>query len=441
MNFAHTHGLSARFIYRVIRKRAPLFAVVFALLFTIIAVAQYLFVRHGVYKSAQHQSRQWADQVADEIGYKGKWDLSAYRQSADVRAPSTLVFTSDGIVIETKGFIPGLIGQVRLLDNSVFDGPKTVNVADTGETWRQLAVKLAGGFVVLGILNFRDINAPDDLLKNTARKFGSTIEEALKVRTGQTSAEVDYAIIDNSGKLLFAAEGLPLKVNPDSVAGLANSRGLIRRGDKLYLLFSRSIVDSRGNAAGTIVIPRDVSGEERVIRQQIVFNALTASVSWLAALLVVVLYLAVEDWQHRPQPASLEEALKDGESQSIEFKGGHADVPLQRVIAAFANTNSGTIFLGVDDSGAVVGIDGDSPKKKDEALQRIRNITTQAIKPAISVSVDFILHQGRTLMRIFVPRGEQPLYFVEHEIYVREQSASMKATPEQVERILAKFYG
>jgi ATP-dependent DNA helicase RecG len=150
--------------------------------------------------------------------------------------------------------------------------------------------------------------------------------------------------------------------------------------------------------------------------------------------------LAIEEWRHRPQAISLETALINGESQTTEFKEGHADVPLQRAIAAFANTNCGTIFLGVNNNAEVVGISCDTPKEKDEELQRIRNITTQKIKPAISVRVDFITHQGKTVSRIFVPRGEQPLYFLDHEIFVREQTSSMKATPEQVEGILSKFY-
>jgi ATP-dependent DNA helicase RecG len=116
-------------------------------------------------------------------------------------------------------------------------------------------------------------------------------------------------------------------------------------------------------------------------------------------------------------------------------------VPLQRSIAAFANTNSGTIFLGMNNRAEVVGIDCDTAQKKDEELLRIRNITTQKIKPTISVHVDFVVHQGKTVARIFVPRGEQPLYFLDHEIFVREQTSSMKATPEQVEKILAIFYG
>lgn len=441
MNSATTDNFSTKFIYRVIRKRAPMFAVVFALLFSIIAVAQYLFVRHGVYKSAELQSQQWADQVATEIAYKDKWDLMAYRRSEDIEAPHIFTFTSDGIVVDTSGFIPGLIGRAKLLDDSIFTEPKTIKVAETGETWREFAVKVKGGIVALGIWNPQDVNAPDEILKSAAHEFGSTIEDAVKVRTRQTSAQVDYAIIDDSGNLRFEADWFPLKAEPGSISELAKSPGLIQRGGKSYLLVSKSILDSRGNDVGTIIIPKEVTGEEHVIRQHIVFNAMATLASWLAALVVVIVFLAVEDWRHRPQASSLEDALKNGESQSVEFKEGHADVPLQRAIAAFANTNSGTIFLGVNNNAEVVGIDCETPQKKDGELLRIRNITTQAIKPAISVHVDFILRQGKTVARIFIPRGEQPLYFLSHEIYVREQTASMKATPEQVEGILTKFYG
>ena len=441
MNPPATDGFSAKFIYRVIRRRAPMFAVVFALLFSIIAVAQYLFVRHGVYKSAELQSQQWADQVATEIAYKDKWDLMAYRRSEDIEAPHIFTFTSDGIVVDTSGFIPGLIGQAKLLDDSIFTEPKTIKVAETGETWREFAVKIKGGIVALGIWNPQDVNAPDEILKSAAHEFGSTIEDAVKVRTRQTSAQLDYAIIDDSGNLRFEADWFPLRVEPSSISELAKSRGLIKRNGKSYLLVSKSILDSRGNDVGTIIIPKEVTGEEHVIRQHIVFNAMATLASWLAALVVVIVFLAVEDWRHRPQAVSLEDALKNGESQFVEFKRGLPDKTLAMAIAAFANTNSGTIFLGVDNDCQVVGIDCDSPTRKDEELKRLRQITAEKIKPAISATADFITYQGKVVLRIFVPRSEQLLCFVDHEIYVRDQSASMKATPEQVERIVAKFYG
>src|SRR5260370_1354931 len=92
--------------------------------------------------------------------------------------------------------------------------------------------------------------------------------------------------------------------------------------------------------------PSKHGSQVRVIHQHILFNAITSLASWLTALLVVLLYLAVDDWKTRPRPATLEDALRGGESQTIEFKAGRPDVPLKKAIAGFANTNSGTIFIG-----------------------------------------------------------------------------------------------
>src|SRR5947208_3416272 len=93
--------MTLRFVYRVIRRRIPLFASAFALLFTIIACVQFWVIRHAVYKSAEQQAGLWADQVAEQLAYKDKWELKEYRRSSDIQAPSVYVFTADGTVIET----------------------------------------------------------------------------------------------------------------------------------------------------------------------------------------------------------------------------------------------------------------------------------------------------------------------------------------------------
>ena len=279
MDSGATDAFSAKFIHRVVRNRAPMFAVAFALLFTIIAVAQYLFVRHGVYRSAELQLLQAADQIAAEIAFKDKWDLTAHRQSADIQALHIFVVTSEGVVVETSGFIPGLIGPVRPLDESIFTQPKTVKVLETGETWREYAVRVRGGVVALGILNPQDVSAPDAFLTNAAREFGSTIEDAAKVRTRQIPSQVDYAVVDDSGNLLFEADWFPLKLEPSSLSQFRDLRGLVERGGKSYLVVSKSITDSHGNTVGTILIPKEVTGEVHVIRQHILFNAIATLAS------------------------------------------------------------------------------------------------------------------------------------------------------------------
>ena len=57
----------------------------------------------------------------------------------------------------------------------------------------------------------------------------------------------------------------------------------------------------------------------------------------------------------------LELALLEGEGLKVEFKERLSN--LDREIVAFANTAGGVIYLGVEDSGKIIGIDIDNQLK------------------------------------------------------------------------------
>lgn len=57
-------------------------------------------------------------------------------------------------------------------------------------------------------------------------------------------------------------------------------------------------------------------------------------------------------------PEEIENLIKQGESQNIEFKDS---LSLKReigeTVSAFSNTNGGTILIGVSDFGEIIGIE------------------------------------------------------------------------------------
>jgi len=122
--------------------------------------------------------------------------------------------------------------------------------------------------------------------------------------------------------------------------------------------------------------------------------------------------------------------LAEGESQRVEFKEKIPDTArdLAAVIASFATSNTGTIYIGVDDSGGIVGLDGlDNTKGRDEFQQRILGIS-RTIEPAVRVSIDFFKKNSKNVVRIIVPKGSEPIYYVGSIPYLRDLSASRKAT-------------
>src|SRR5262249_42963430 len=144
---------------------------------------------------------------------------------------------------------------------------------------------------------------------------------------------------------------------------------------------------------------------------------------------------------------TLEEALQQGEGQNIEFKRGVSDAveifgknddQLAESIAAFANTNDGVIFLGVDDWGKVKGLPLDF-KQRDLLEQKIRQLVRNRIKPIPPVQITFEEVRGFIIAKIVVARGEAPVYMMDGRIYIRSGSSDVQAQPEDVQRLIAEY--
>lgn len=142
---------------------------------------------------------------------------------------------------------------------------------------------------------------------------------------------------------------------------------------------------------------------------------------------------------------SVDEALRLGEGLSIEFKrslqfdnSASVEQVLQTLVA-FANTKGGIILIGVDDEAKVKGITLEGPKQRDVFSSRIHTIVRQRVRPTPSIQVEYIEIRGFNVCRILVPRGDNPLHFLDGVIYVRYGASGIKAQPEIVKRILTEW--
>lgn len=90
--------------------------------------------------------------------------------------------------------------------------------------------------------------------------------------------------------------------------------------------------------------------------------------------------------------------IRNGENEKVEFKE-RVTSSIHREISAMANSQGGTILIGVKDSGEIVGT---KPKK---ALEMVSS-SIQSILPPPMVSFDRCVLDGRTVMIMNVERGE-----------------------------------
>lgn len=123
------------------------------------------------------------------------------------------------------------------------------------------------------------------------------------------------------------------------------------------------------------------------------------------------------------------------ESENIEFKLLMTDEIYKDVIA-FANTDGGVIYVGIDNNGNVVGLDD-----IDDSYTRITNGIHDAIQPDITMFIKYILQANRVI-RIEVGEGSYKPYYLKSKgikpagVFIRQGASSAQASPEQIRQMI-----
>lgn len=131
------------------------------------------------------------------------------------------------------------------------------------------------------------------------------------------------------------------------------------------------------------------------------------------------------------------------ESETIELK--EIITPdIKKEVIAFANCGGGTLYVGVTDSGEVVGVDN-----SDETLQQLGNMIRDAIKPDITMFIhyDILEQEGRRIISVSVQRGTNRPYYLAKKglrpegVYVRQGTSSVPATDMAIRQMIKETDG
>lgn len=128
------------------------------------------------------------------------------------------------------------------------------------------------------------------------------------------------------------------------------------------------------------------------------------------------------------------------ESERTEYKSHLVDDIYKEVIA-FANTDGGVIYIGIDDHGNVTGIDN-----VDETYTRLTNGIRDAIAPDVTMFVRYVLQESKVI-QIEVGEGSYKPYYLKSKgmkpsgVYVRQGASSVPASPEQIRRMIKESDG
>ncbi|HSB90341.1 MAG TPA: RNA-binding domain-containing protein [Anaerolineales bacterium] len=137
----------------------------------------------------------------------------------------------------------------------------------------------------------------------------------------------------------------------------------------------------------------------------------------------------------------LHQAREEGPSINQDFhetmaqRGGKLYAVISD-ICAFANTNGGTLYIGLeaDPSKPVTGVPNAAA-----AVQALEKEIRSRISPPLACQVDTQETKGKTVLRVLVPRGEDPPYAVDdNKIYVRDEAETGLAVRDEMVELVRR---
>lgn len=135
--------------------------------------------------------------------------------------------------------------------------------------------------------------------------------------------------------------------------------------------------------------------------------------------------------------------MKFKESETVELKLIVTDV-IKKEIFAFANSEGGTIFIGVSDDGEVVGIED-----SDKSGLQVSSMVHDNIKPDLSMFVSYrtLNFDGKEVLSIDVERGTNRPYYLANKglrpegVYIRHGFSSIPASDSTIRNMIKETDG
>jgi len=121
--------------------------------------------------------------------------------------------------------------------------------------------------------------------------------------------------------------------------------------------------------------------------------------------------------------------------ESVTVRGGKLYEVLADV-CAFANTNGGTLYLGVSDD--LKKPTGGIPEP-EQTIKQIEKEIGNRISPPLHCQMDVHEYLGKKIVRVLIPRGEEPPYAVDdNKIYVRDEAETGLAVRDEIVNLVLR---
>ncbi len=131
--------------------------------------------------------------------------------------------------------------------------------------------------------------------------------------------------------------------------------------------------------------------------------------------------------------SDLKNLIQTGESNFLEFKHSVASPKkIAREMAAFANTKGGTLLIGVEDNGEIIGVES-----YYEEEFWLNQAALEECIPPLSITIELVNTGERDVLMVKVPEAQEKPIYVKgkkfRQVYVRVDDESVVASDEYIE--------
>ena len=131
------------------------------------------------------------------------------------------------------------------------------------------------------------------------------------------------------------------------------------------------------------------------------------------------------------------------ENKTTEFKREYVE-DIKNTVAAFANTDGGKVFIGVNDDGSVYGV-----PDADAVMLRVTNAIRDSIRPDVTLFTECAAEKmdGKAVVVISVQRGTARPYYIAGKgirpegVYVRQGASTVPATETAILNMIKETSG
>ena len=131
------------------------------------------------------------------------------------------------------------------------------------------------------------------------------------------------------------------------------------------------------------------------------------------------------------------------EDKNTEFKREYVD-DIKKTLVAFANTDGGNLYIGIDDDGNAVEVNN-----IDGVMLQVSNVIRDAIKPDLAMFCDITVEtvQDKKVVKITVNRGTARPYYLSAKgirpegVYVRQGASSVPASESAILSMIRETAG